>query len=227
MDPLDYTVTEVSRLPLAEYGLNSDSKIRVSALITPEMVGALRAHRTSRRLAPANTEIMIGELLAEILSKYTPNLPLAKSLETNATKAVRWALAEETVRSNIALTRALIQYHARVALPTVALAVKALVRMGLAESSLGRTQGRPVEVFRLTPRGIKISAEDHPDASIRFALGGMLPEELDPLAPVEAPEPAPAILEAFSPGGAQVNFWKQALARVAKSAKSDEDPDGD
>jgi hypothetical protein len=106
----------------------------------------------------------------------------------------------------------------------VALALRVLNVAGMVDKIYSTASVRPMWGHKLTLAGILATSKDQamPEAE-RFTLGGMLPEGLDPV----APEPAPAIPEALSPGGAQANFWKQALARVAKSAESNEDPDVD
>ncbi len=176
MDPLDFTVTSFSQISTTKITPGPDGRFRVTALITADVMAALKALRLSRRVEPENTEAFLGDLLAGMVAPLLKNPPKKKSLETLATRAVRWALAEALTAGSPPLTRSEIQARARLSTASVALAVKWLTSLAYVTPQLGRHGTRPVEVYTLSPEGIQISSEDHPEDSTRFVLGGMLPE---------------------------------------------------
>ena len=239
MDPLDFTITTFNRHSLSLVKPSENAKIRVSALIEPQVIEALRAIRRTRRISEENTEVLLGALLTEYAQTLTTQELGAKAVspETPATKAARWALASNAVNGVETLTRAQISAQALISYPTTALAVKSLLGLGLLVAELGRNGTRPVEVYRLTLKGIAASEKDHPDESARFILGGMLPEPINPrlgpwdpvagtwtVVPPTPQEGARAVTERKALVEGEPNqFWKAALERVAKSSGSEDE----
>ncbi len=205
---------------------------------------ALAELRLKAGLRDTLTARFLGMLVVQAISEAggeLVNLPPILG-ETPLYWRLRNALGVLTAEGKGAVARTDLALASGISAPMVTLFTKWAVKAGLVEEEFGSSStGRPAKVVKLTTLGMRHGEKDHPDDSVRFALGGMLPEiviekeiakyqqpmalsqvtaherELLKAEDVERSEPEPYRAPPLA------TFWKQALERAYKGPDSEDD----
>ncbi len=168
--------------------------------IPATFVAALTELRDLAGFVPALTPRFLGQLLTEALSKAAGGLEALPKLlgETPIYFRLRNALGVLTAEGKVWLARTDLSEKSGVSPAMVTLFVKWGVAAGVLEESFGSSStGRAAKVVRLTTLGLRHGEKDHPDHSVRFVLGGMIPEPSQAaLRVATSPEEAKALLGA-------------------------------
>lgn len=172
MDPLVFTGIRFS----------DDSRVKLEALIDPAILTSLMALRTARKIKPENTAHFLGAIIGEAVASLT-HRGLVERPEKASTQMVRWTAGKLLTMGEEWVSQSRLTVMSGLSQPTVRLALMDLRAGDLFDQMAGPdpVTGRAMFLYRLTPKGILSASKDHPEEGIRFCLGGLLPEALDPV----------------------------------------------
>lgn len=166
--------------------LTPASKVRVAFLLGIGTLEQLRKLRDRAGVRFEHSETWAGEMLAQLLDvadahpDASPLQVLTLSKESPMMRSARHGLGSQLATSDEPLSARELAEKIGIGWSQHLLnSLNNLVQAGVAEGQILRKQsdrGAPPRRWRLTPKGVALTASDHPDEETRFILGGLIPE---------------------------------------------------